>query len=134
MIWLAGLIVASSGSLLLIINGLRKAPEAFEDENGLHILPHGGAAPAFCEKANRPPATVGRAIKEQATAGTPRFLILTNQTNAQHSLVTETECCAFLNWFGSRSRSHLPRSSIPNSASLPAAFNRTSSSIFNRPY
>jgi hypothetical protein len=39
MIWLAGLIVVSSGSLLLIINGLRKAPEAFEDENGLHILP-----------------------------------------------------------------------------------------------
>jgi len=39
MIWFAGLIVASSGSLLLIINGLRKAPEAFEDENGLHILP-----------------------------------------------------------------------------------------------
>jgi len=39
-----------------------------------------------------------------------------------------------LNWFGSRSRSHLPRSSIPNSASLPAAFNRISSSIFNRPY
>jgi hypothetical protein len=38
MIWLAGLIVVSSGSLLLIINGLRKAPEAFEDENGFHIV------------------------------------------------------------------------------------------------
>jgi hypothetical protein len=39
MIWLAGLIAVFSGSLFLIINGLRKAPEAFEDENGLHILP-----------------------------------------------------------------------------------------------
>ena len=46
------------------------------------FCPHGGAAPAFCEKANRPPATVGRAIKEQATAGNPRFLILPNQTSA----------------------------------------------------
>jgi hypothetical protein len=50
MIWLAGLIVVSSGSLLLIINGLRKAPEAFEDENGLHILPARRSAAGVLQK------------------------------------------------------------------------------------
>jgi hypothetical protein len=45
MFWLIGLIAVSSGSLLVIINTLRKAPEAFEDEHGFHILParHSGA-------------------------------------------------------------------------------------------
>jgi hypothetical protein len=38
MFWLIGLLAVSSGSLLIIITGLRKAPEAFEDEHGLHIL------------------------------------------------------------------------------------------------
>ena len=38
MFWLIGLMAVSSGSLLIVINGLRKAPEAFEDEHGLHIL------------------------------------------------------------------------------------------------
>jgi hypothetical protein len=38
MFWLIGLLAVSSGSLLIVINGLRKAPEAFEDEHGLHIL------------------------------------------------------------------------------------------------
>ena len=38
MFWLIGLMAVSSGSLLIVINGLRKAPEAFEGEHGLHIL------------------------------------------------------------------------------------------------
>ena len=38
MFWLIGLLAVSSGSLLIVINGLRKAPEAFEGEHGLHIL------------------------------------------------------------------------------------------------
>jgi hypothetical protein len=37
--WLIVLLAVSFGSLFIIINGLRKAPEAFEDEDGLHILP-----------------------------------------------------------------------------------------------
>jgi hypothetical protein len=37
--WLIALLAVSFGSLFIIINGLRKAPEAFEDEDGLHILP-----------------------------------------------------------------------------------------------
>jgi len=50
------------------------------------FCPHGAAAPAFYKKANRPPATVGRAIEDRDTAGNPRFLILPNQTSAQHLL------------------------------------------------
>jgi len=38
MSWLIGLLAVSSGSLFVIANALRKAPEAFEDEHGLHIL------------------------------------------------------------------------------------------------
>gem|GEM_PF-4432804 len=38
MFWLILLLAVSFGSLLIIINGLRKAPEAFEGEHGLHIL------------------------------------------------------------------------------------------------
>jgi hypothetical protein len=35
MFWLILLLAVSFGSLLIIINGLRKAPEAFEGEHGL---------------------------------------------------------------------------------------------------
>ena len=38
MFWLILLPAVSFGSLLIIINGLRKAREAFEGEHGLHIL------------------------------------------------------------------------------------------------
>ena len=38
MAWLLGLLAVYSGSLLIIINALRKAPEAFEGEHGLYIL------------------------------------------------------------------------------------------------
>jgi len=38
MFWLIGLLAVSSGSLFVITDALRKAPEAFEDEHGLHIL------------------------------------------------------------------------------------------------
>jgi hypothetical protein len=38
MFWLIGLMAVSCGSLLILINALRKAPEAFESEDGFHIL------------------------------------------------------------------------------------------------
>jgi hypothetical protein len=38
MFWMIALLAVFSGALLIIINGLRKAPEAFEDEHGFHIL------------------------------------------------------------------------------------------------
>jgi hypothetical protein len=38
MFGLIALLAVSFGSLLIIINGLRKAPKALEDEHGLHIL------------------------------------------------------------------------------------------------
>ena len=39
MFWLLGFIAGSATSLLIVVNGLRKAPEAFEDSHGFHILP-----------------------------------------------------------------------------------------------
>ncbi|PYL72841.1 MAG: hypothetical protein DMF26_15665 [Verrucomicrobia bacterium] len=48
MFGLIALLAVSFGSLLIIINGLRKAPKALEDEHGLHILsvrPSGAGVP-----------------------------------------------------------------------------------------
>ncbi len=38
MLVIAGLLVAGIGSLTLILRQLRKAPEAYEDEHGFHIV------------------------------------------------------------------------------------------------
>jgi hypothetical protein len=38
MFWLIGLASIGCGSLILIVNSLRKAPEAFEDERGFHLI------------------------------------------------------------------------------------------------
>ena len=38
MIVAAGLLVVGIGSLALIVRGLRKAPEGYEDEHGFHIV------------------------------------------------------------------------------------------------
>ncbi len=38
MFLLVGLAAASCGSLVLIARTLHKAPEAFEDENGFHLI------------------------------------------------------------------------------------------------
>ena len=41
MILAAGLLVFGVSSLALIARGLRKAPEGYEDEHGLHIVSRG---------------------------------------------------------------------------------------------
>lgn len=33
-----GFVILASVSLTVVINGLRKAPEGYEDENGFHII------------------------------------------------------------------------------------------------
>ena len=33
-----GIIAGTCGSLLIVINGLRSAPEAYEDEAGFHVV------------------------------------------------------------------------------------------------
>ncbi|TMP93811.1 MAG: hypothetical protein E6L07_09935 [Verrucomicrobia bacterium] len=38
MLVIAGLLVGGIGSLMLIVRELRKAPEAYEDEHGFHIV------------------------------------------------------------------------------------------------
>jgi hypothetical protein len=36
--FLLGLLVVASSSLVIVLNGLRKAPEAYEDESGFHLI------------------------------------------------------------------------------------------------
>jgi hypothetical protein len=33
-----GIVAGTCGSLLIVINGLRSAPEAYEDEQGFHVV------------------------------------------------------------------------------------------------
>jgi hypothetical protein len=33
-----GIVAGTCGSLLIVINGLRSAPEAYEDEGGFHVV------------------------------------------------------------------------------------------------
>jgi hypothetical protein len=45
-----------AASLIIIINGLRKAPEGYEDENGFHIVRNRANRPRLSALTRRPKA------------------------------------------------------------------------------
>ena len=51
MLVIAGLLVAGIGSVALILRELRKAPEGYEDEHGLHIVSGGTAGSGVSRSA-----------------------------------------------------------------------------------
>jgi hypothetical protein len=61
--FLLGALIVASASLLVTLNGLRKAPEAYEDELGFHVIrerPRCSGASILPRRSKKPEANDGR--------------------------------------------------------------------------
>lgn len=61
--FLLGALIVGSVSVLAILNGLRKAPEAYEDELGFHVMrerPRCSGASILPRRSKKPEADGGR--------------------------------------------------------------------------
>jgi hypothetical protein len=53
MLVVLGVLVTAMGSLALVVNGLRRAPEAYEDEEGFHVMRKGVPASGISHHKGR---------------------------------------------------------------------------------
>lgn len=73
--FLFGALIVASASLLITLNGLRKAPEAYEDELGFHIIrerPRCSGASILPRRSKKPEAD-GRRLDLPLPVGVGHF-------------------------------------------------------------